>query len=87
MSAVGSRDATSWVRSSCCSGSSRRDAVGEDQLDGIGRFLHHDVELAAVALARPLEHVVGALGLVVRLADADPDPGEVVGVEVRSGST
>src|SRR5947207_588762 len=59
------------------------DAVGEDELDGVGRFLDHDLQLGAFALAGPAQHVVGAPLLAARrLADADANAGEVAGVQV-----
>src|SRR3954447_10840464 len=59
------------------------DPRGGDELDRVGRLLDHDVELGALRLRRPLEHVVGAPRRVGRLADADAHAQELVGLQAR----
>src|SRR5439155_15888 len=59
------------------------DAVAHDALDRVGGPLDDDVDLGALALGELLEHVVDAMLLRDRLPDADADPQEGVGVEVR----
>src|SRR5437763_1186571 len=60
----------------------RVDAVAHDRLDGIGRLLDGHVDLGPLALAEPVQHVIGAAFLRHRLADADAHPLEVLGVQV-----
>ena len=57
-------------------------ALGQDQLDRVGRLLDHALSSRCVGLAGPLQHVVDAPGLPGGLADADAHPDEVVGVQV-----
>src|SRR5205823_13469916 len=54
-----------------------------DELQRVGRLFHDDLQLRALALAGSLQHVVGAALLAARrLADADPDAGEVGRMQV-----
>src|SRR5581483_848439 len=43
------------------------DALGQDQLHGVGRLFEDDVDLGALGLGEPAQHVVGALAATRRL--------------------
>ena len=56
--------------------------VGDDQLDGVGGHLGGHRQRLPLVPARTLQHVVGAGLAAGRLADPDPHPQVVAGVEV-----
>src|SRR5207249_890915 len=59
-----------------------RHAFDRDQLDRVGRFLDDDVELVALALGGPAQHVVGTHLAARGLPDPDSHAKEVRALEV-----